>query len=36
MPVAVEFSEKFYATFVHELTDELLSYLNQIDTGFKG
>ncbi len=35
MPVAVKFSEKFYEKFGHELTDELVSYLNQIDTGYR-
>ena len=35
MPVAVKFSEKFYKRFGHELTDELVSYLNQIDAGYR-
>ena len=35
MPVAVKFSEKFYERFGHELTDEFVSYLNQIDAGHR-
>jgi hypothetical protein len=35
MPVAVKFSEKFYEKFGHELTDEFVSYLNQIDTSYR-
>jgi hypothetical protein len=35
MPVAVKFSEKFYERFGHELTDEFVSYLNQIDASYR-
>ena len=35
IPVDVKLSEKFYAKFGHELTDEFASYLNQIDTGYR-
>lgn len=31
----MKFSEKFYEKFGHELTDEFVSYLNQIDTGYR-
>jgi len=35
MPVAVKFSEEFYNRFGHRLTDELVSYLNQIDSSYR-
>ena len=35
MPVAVKFSEKFYSRLGHDLTDELVSYLNQIDASYR-
>jgi CRP-like cAMP-binding protein len=35
MPVAVKFSEEFYDRFGHKLTDELVSYLNQIDSSYR-
>ena len=35
MPVAAKFSERFYDKFGHELTDELVSYLNQIDSSYR-
>jgi DNA anti-recombination protein RmuC len=35
MPVAVKFSEEFYDRFGHRLTDELVSYLNQIDSSYR-
>jgi hypothetical protein len=34
-PVAVKFSEEFYDRFGHKLTDELVSYLNQIDSSYR-
>ena len=36
MPVAAKFSKAFYDRFGHELTDELVSYLNQIDSDYRG
>ena len=35
MPVAAKFSKEFYDRFGHELTDELVSYLNQIDSYYR-
>jgi len=35
MPVAAKFSKRFYDWFGHELTDELVSYLNQIDSSYR-
>ena len=35
MPVTVKFSEKFYETFGHELTDELVNHLNYIDQTYR-
>ncbi len=35
MPVAAKFSKRFYDKFGHELTDELVSYLNQIDSSYR-
>jgi len=35
MPVAAKFSHRFYDKFGHELTDELVSYLNQIDSSYR-
>ena len=35
MPVAAKFSKEFYDRFGHELTDELVSYLNQIDADYR-
>jgi DNA anti-recombination protein RmuC len=35
MPVAAKFSKQFYDKFGHELTDELVSYLNQIDSSYR-
>ena len=35
MPVAAKFSKEFYDRFGHELTDELVSYLNQIDSDYR-
>ena len=35
MPVAAKFSQEFYDRFGHELTDELVSYLNQIDSDYR-
>ena len=35
MPVAVKFFEEFYDRFGHKLTDELVSYLNQIDSSYR-
>jgi hypothetical protein len=35
MPVAVKFSQEFYDRFGHKLTDELVSYLNQIDSSYR-
>jgi len=35
MPVAAKFSKEFYDRFGHELTDELVSYLNQIDSSYR-
>jgi hypothetical protein len=35
MPVAAKFSQRFYDKFGHELTDELVSYLNQIDSSYR-
>ena len=35
MPVAAKFSKRFYDKFGHELTDELVSYLSQIDSSYR-
>jgi hypothetical protein len=35
MPVAAKFSKEFYDRFGHELTDELVNYLNQIDSDYR-
>ena len=35
MPVAAKFSKEFYDRFGHELTDELVSYLNQVDSDYR-
>ena len=35
MPVAAKFSKEFYDRFGHELTDELVSYLNEIDSDYR-
>ena len=35
MPVAAKFSKEFYDRFGHKLTDELVSYLNQIDSSYR-
>ena len=35
MPVAARFSKRFYDWFGPELTDELVSYLNQIDSDYR-
>ena len=35
MPIAAKFSKAFYDRFGHELTDELVSYLNQIDADYR-
>ena len=35
MPVAVKFSERFYEKFGHDLTDEFVTYLNQIDSSYR-
>ena len=35
MPVAAKFSKEFYDRFGHELTDELVSYLIQIDADYR-
>jgi len=35
MPVAVKFSEKFYARFGHDLTGELVDHLNEIDSSYR-
>ena len=35
MPVAVKFSKEFYDRFGHKLTDELVGYLNQIDSSYR-
>ena len=35
MPVAVKFSQDFYDRFGHKAVDELVNYLNRIDTGYR-
>ena len=35
MPVTVKFSRDFYDKFGHEAVDELVNYLNQIDSGYR-
>lgn len=35
MPVTVKFSREFYDRFGHEAVDELVNYLNQIDSGYR-
>lgn len=35
MPVAVKFSQDFYDRFGHKAVDELVNYLNGIDTGYR-
>jgi hypothetical protein len=33
MPVAVKISEEFYDRFSHKAVDELVNFLNRMDTG---
>lgn len=35
MPVTAKFSRDFYDRFGHEAVDELVNFLNQIDTGYR-
>lgn len=35
MPIAAKFSEAFYQKFGHEATEELVEYLNTIDTTYR-
>ena len=35
MPVTVKFSEAFYGKFGHEAVDELVNFLNRIDSSYR-
>ncbi len=35
MPVTAKFSKAFYDKFGHEIVDELVTWLNQIDQGYR-
>jgi tetrahydromethanopterin S-methyltransferase subunit G len=35
MPTAVKFSQEFYERFGHQAVDELVNYLNRIDSGYR-
>lgn len=35
MPVTAKFSQAFYDKFGHEAVDELVNFLNRIDTGYR-
>jgi hypothetical protein len=35
MPVTAKFSREFYDKFGHDVVDELVNYLNQIDSGYR-
>jgi hypothetical protein len=35
MPVAVKLSQRFYQKFGHELVDELVNWLNQMDAAYR-
>jgi hypothetical protein len=36
VPLTVKFSEQFYRKLGHEAVDELVNWLNQVDTAYRG